>query len=523
MKFKPKRRLRKRALCRHADSRQGGSKLSTRGVSSIIVVIVIVIIVAVGVCGYLLLKGEKKEGLTSHDPINIEGNAGFTAANGVVGGSGTVGDPYIIEGWDIKAENENVVLIDIDNTTAHFIIRNCYVHGGWGGAIYTGITNTGILFSNVINGVVENSIVENNGGIYLYNSRNNLISGNTLISNPYGIYLFGLSNNLISGNTFINDGFRVEFSYQNTVENNTVNGRPLVYLEGGSDRVITDAGQVILVGCENIIVENLNLSNASIGVELWGTDNSKVVNNTVENNSWEGIYLAFYSYNNLISNNTVKNNSWEGGIHLDSSNNNLVSGNTVENNYWHGVYLYSSDNNLVSGNTCENNYYGIYLESYSDNNLISGNTAENGHYCGIALWYGSDNNIISNNTVKNNSWEGIYLDSSNNNLIENNIVENNSQNGFYLGSSDNNIIYHNNLQNNTNQAYDNGSNYWNNGYPSGGNYWSDYTGVDNYWGENQDIPGSDGIGDTPYNILWWQQSGSLPAHNKDRYPLMNPI
>jgi len=38
------------------------------------------------------------DGLTSHDPIYIEGNAGFTAANGVVAGSGTAGDPYIIEG-----------------------------------------------------------------------------------------------------------------------------------------------------------------------------------------------------------------------------------------------------------------------------------------------------------------------------------------------------------------------------------------------------------------------------------------
>ena len=49
----------------------------------------------------------------------------------------------------------------------------------------------------------------------------------------------------------------------------------------------------------------------------------------------------------------------------------------------------------------------------------------------------------------------------------------------------------------------------------GGNYWSDYTGNDYYRGINQDIPGSDGIGDTPYNI-------SGPGNNTDRYPLMSP-
>ncbi|MGB7001909.1 MAG: hypothetical protein WBE22_07860 [Halobacteriota archaeon] len=55
-------------------------------------------------------------------------------------------------------------------------------------------------------------------------------------------------------------------------------------------------------------------------------------------------------------------------------------------------------------------------------------------------------------------------------------------------------------------------NEWDDGYPSGGNYWNDYTGVDFYSGANQDILGSDGIGDITYDI-----SGSAGA--QDRYPL----
>jgi len=82
-----------------------------------------------------------------------------------------------------------------------------------------------------------------------------------------------------------------------------------------------------------------------------------------------------------------------------------------------------------------------------------------------------------------------------------------------------NKIYHNNLENNTQyqaQDYQRYPNEWDNGYPDGGNYWSDYTGADNYSGVNQDEPGSDGIGDTPYPIY-----GS--AGSQDRYPFMRPV
>jgi parallel beta-helix repeat protein len=271
----------------------------------------------------------------AHSPIYIDGNDNFTAANGVVGGSGTGTDPFIIENWDIIADNANG--IEIRNTTAHFVIRNCYVHDGWEGGYL------GIYFVNVMNGVVVNATQSNN-------------------------------------------------------------------------------------------------------------------------------YL---------------------GIDLEYSDNNNISGNMVENNSY-GIHLDSSDNNTLDNNTCGNNYdYGICLD-YSDSNTIDNNLVKSNRYYGIEL-YSSNNNLISNNKVSNNSDYGIYLEYD----------------------SDNNLIYQNKFMNNARRACDYGSNRWDNGYPSGGNYWSEYTGTDIYKGENQNIPGSDGICDTSYDIY----GGS----NKDRYPLMNPM
>jgi hypothetical protein len=51
------------------------------------------------------------------------------------------------------------------------------------------------------------------------------------------------------------------------------------------------------------------------------------------------------------------------------------------------------------------------------------------------------------------------------------------------------------------------------GYPVGGNYWSQYTGADLKSGQNQNMPGADGFGDTPYQIN---------ATIVDDYPLMSP-
>jgi len=89
--------------------------------------------------------------------------------------------------------------------------------------------------------------------------------------------------------------------------------------------------------------------------------------------------------------------------------------------------------------------------------------------------------------------------------------------GIYLEEPPyDNVIYHNNFIGNSQQVYiktPGYANVWDNGWPSGGNYWSDYTGVDVMKGKNQDKPGSDGIGDTPYVIN---------AYNQDRYPLMKP-
>jgi parallel beta-helix repeat protein len=192
-----------------------------------------------------------------------------------------------------------------------------------------------------------------------------------------------------------------------------------------------------------------------------------------------------------VSDVTIRNSGWPAdGICLDHATNCSILNNVVTNNGY-GIRLDGSSNNTLSENTVTNNEDSGFTLFYSSNNTLSRNTATNNGGVGFGLYYSSDDNVLSGNTI-----------------TDNNI-------GIWLSQSSNNVIFHNNFVNNIDQAIVSGThpNSWDNGYPSGGNYWSDYAGVDLKKGPNQNLTGSDGIGDTPYVI---------DDYNKDKYPLMYP-
>jgi hypothetical protein len=200
-----------------------------------------------------------------------------------------------------------------------------------------------------------------------------------------------------------------------------------------------------------------------------------------------------------ISGFTIQNSGdiWEcAGIFVDASyssvNDNFITDNIV------GVMIgsYATGNyNSIHNNTIKNNIYGIYVPHAWN-------------------WF---NKIFLNNIYGNNV--GISIESCNYNEVFSNNIMSNIDRGIGITScmcgGHDNRVYHNNFiyngEENYEQAFNHGNNYFDDGYPSGGNYWSDYTGMDNYSGSNQTIPGSDGIGDLPY---------LFPYYTEDSYPLI---
>ena len=377
-------------------------------------------------------------------------------------------------------------------------------------------SNFGIrLWDSSNNSISNNNCSNNFCGIHLWwYSNNNIISNNNCSSNNWrGIYLSDSTNNKLTGNTMVENGIVIEgyplsHNINEIDESNMVNGKPVYYwkdIEGG---IIPDgAGQVILVNCTNICIENQNSHKSSIGIQLVFSSFITIRNNNCSNNHY-GIRL-WYSNNNSISNDNCSNN--DDGIFLYHSNNNNISNNNCSSND-EGIYLQISNSNSISNNICSNNFQGIELW-YANNNSVSNNNCSN-NWRGIYL-QDSNNNSISNNICSNNS-HGINLWDSNNNSISNNICSSKEWYDIDLWKSNNNAIYLNDFMNKRyNVRSFQSTNIWNSTekitYTYKGNQYTNYLG--NYWSDYKESDtDNNGIGDSPYSI----------DSDKDNSPLMEP-
>jgi parallel beta-helix repeat protein len=293
-----------------------------------------------------------------------------------------------------------------------------------------------------------------------------------------------------------------------------------------------DAG-IYLSSVQNCNIFNNNVSSSYTGIHLYSSSDCNIIGNYVSLSNANGIYLHTSSDNNITNNDALSN---DGGIVLWSSSNNEIKGNNISLNDYRGVYLDMSPNNTVSNNQIRDNQWGVIIRKSSNCTLTNNSIYNNQQYgiyvlsslsnntiimsnnitgCTNAIYFEfSSINFIANNNISHNSY-GLWLCSSSNNYIIENNVHSNNVIGIYLNNSSNNRIYHNNIINHIIQAFDDrNDNYWDNGYPSGGNYWSDYKGVDDFNGPNQNISGSDGIGDSNY---------SIDVDSIDNYPLMEPL
>ena len=341
--------------------------------------------------------------------------SGFTIYNNATRGEGVrIDSSYnIITNTIIDIPNDRIRLYGHHNTFSGNIIKNTYLY---------------------ISG--DDNIVTNNVFSNEYH--------NPFIDDIYGIYLMDCWDNIISNNSFYNSGvfISLENICDNLVTDNIVNAKPLLYFSNQSNLVVDDpAGQIILVNCTNITIQNQEIKNTTVGVQIVQSNACRIFSNTFMGNHY-GICLN--GWDNSIFINSITNNYY--GIDLSGHDNDIYMNTLLMNR--DGLYLDDTDNNTLLDNTITGNEKSILLDYGSDSNNISNNMVQNNTE---AIQISGDNNHIEGNIITRNNDHGILLISSNNNEIKNNIITGNNGDGLLFSNCHYNIIIKNTI---TNQSHD---------------------------------------------------------------------
>ncbi len=300
-----------------------------------------------------------------HDPITINGNLEFDDTASLEGWDGNGGEaqPYIIEGYDIDRNGEDGNCILIENTSVHFVIRDCFL-------------------------VRANR--SDRAGIWLTNASNCRIENNTFYQNRHGIHAV-TENCIITNNTIMGivSGIVTDFSITLSLSNNTIISE---------NRINGTTHGLWLTTCEYSTIENNDLIDISQrGVRVEFCLNVSIIGNMCANNNVGGIFVS-NSDNNVIVNNYCSNGL--AGIYVSFLTDCIISDCTLIGN---SVGLLVTN---AGGMLCTNN---LFLDSENQGIQISGTSSYNDY-----LWSTFKNNPIHVECLSpdNNIEYGYYDDYS---------------------------------------------------------------------------------------------------------------
>ena len=335
-------------------------------------------------------SGMYQENVVVNKEIRLVG-AGWS--NTTINGSGVgkvvhiTADHVTIRGFTTTNGNHGIYIKQHGNLT--IMDNNC-----------SGNLQIGILLDQTTNSFISNNICNTNGGfkpvgywvnyggegIYMINSNNNTVIGNECNQNlgdvdPFGhlnegggcgIYLISCNDNQFMNNSCNQNrgyGFYLEDGRRNIFGNNTISSQ----IEGGGV-------QIYMSKCE-IVINNTIINNAWGGIFLYCCEEVVVSNNYVFHNGgeWFSVISLSNSSNNRISHNTFSENGGRITIwnETDISENNFIYANNFLNNNNGGIQAYDEGmNNKWNDTFIKGNYWSDYTFRYPNahNNSIVWNT-----------------------------------------------------------------------------------------------------------------------------------------------------
>jgi parallel beta-helix repeat protein len=173
--------------------------------------------------------------------------------------------------------------------------------------------------------------------------------------------------------------------------------RDSIVVDGAGYRLQGDGNEngITLSDVNNITVKNLKLSSFNIGIVVMGSDNNRILENTITDN-FRGLDLTA-STNNTVSGNYIANNT--DGIGLENMYNSIVE-NTITNNSDIGIFLNGAGYNNIIGNNITDNNRGIVVSICYDNVIYHNNFVNNTNHVET-----DDSSDIWDNAEEGNYWD----------------------------------------------------------------------------------------------------------------------
>ncbi len=496
--------------------------------------------------------------LLPHAPISILGNAGFNATNGVVSGTGTAADPYVIEGWVITAPP--AMGVQIRGTNAHAVVRDVVVTTAPVAGFYA-YAASNVTLSNVtaLDGsgegirlescegveVAASNVTQNLAGVVVLGSGNVSLVGNNVtvnagdgamvsassdvlvqgnrfaydsLSSGYGLDLTSSTNvtvraNRFTGNGIYLDGAAVEdFASHTITADNLVSGLPILYVANHAGFTFSGValGELLVANCAHVAFSNLTTSGADLGVEVAFSSEVVLGPNVTISDSDLGLRVVSSAHVAFADGEILRVAT---GASIESSSYVGMRGTKVSAPYatvvlHTGVAVSGSYQVNLTGNVVRHYPTGVSVDASTNVSLVD--NAVSLDTLGVVVT-GSLNTLAIGNLVSQDA-TGLLVAGATDGLVFGNAFEGAGL-GVNVSASSGLRFVHNAFLGNREDAVDaNGTaDAWDGGYPVGGNFWSTYSGVDEYHGPLQNLPGPDGIGDT---------SLTFNVSAVDRYPLM---
>lgn len=205
------------------------------------------------------------------------------------------------------------------------------------------------------------------------------------------------------------------------------------------------------------------------GVLLDGANNVTLKANTITDNGGDGVRMLDAQQNALL-NNRIEGQGVDGVFLWKNAPDNRIEGNTIKDNGLFGVNLRTSvgGNELVDNLIEGNDRSGIHSSSSDENSVVQNTIRDNGND-GLRLEFGGNHHEISQNQIFENGRNGIRLAGAGNHNVHNNTIRDNDRRAILLRGPPPNNAIHGNILAQSNWGIDViGGDF---GTPAGNQYW----------------------------------------------------